>query len=181
MKKCRIEGCGGDRYQKYAVCWEHRKEQMKFYPSQTTKHRQQLPLRPERNIYYTMKSRCTNPNHNRYEYYGGRGIRVCDRWLESFDNFIRDMGARPSEKHSLERIDPNGDYEPGNVVWATQKAQARNKRLYKNNRSGFRGVSKRNGGFYVRIPIDGKDYHVGVFGDMHDAISARLGAEASLW
>lgn len=75
-----------------------------------------------------MKSRCYNPNLNRYSIYGGRGINVCDRWLNSFDNFLADVGHRPSKDYSLDRIDVNGNYEPSNVRWADRKTQARNKR-----------------------------------------------------
>jgi hypothetical protein len=60
--------------------------------------------------------------------YGGSGITVCDRWRESFWSFIEDMGWRPSKHHSLDRIDPNKGYEPGNVKWATAQEQARNKK-----------------------------------------------------
>lgn len=74
-----------------------------------------------------MKTRCSNPNHQAYKDYGGRGIRVCDRWLV-FKNFLVDMGERPSKLHSLDRIDVNGNYEPSNVRWATPKEQVANKR-----------------------------------------------------
>lgn len=74
----------------------------------------------------SMKSRCTNPNVTQYDLYGGRGIKICDRW-DKFENFIEDMGERPEGK-SLDRIDVNGDYEPKNCRWATKKEQAQNKR-----------------------------------------------------
>lgn len=74
-----------------------------------------------------MKSRCYNPKRKFYKHYGGRGITVCDRWLESFDNFLADMGERPNGK-SIDRIDTNGNYEPNNCRWATQTQQIHNRR-----------------------------------------------------
>lgn len=73
-----------------------------------------------------MKTRCYNLKCNAYSFYGGRGIRVCDRWLESFDNFIADMGLKPDPSYSLDRKDCNGDYEPNNCQWATVAEQACN-------------------------------------------------------
>ncbi len=73
-----------------------------------------------------MKGRCLNPNHSDYKNYGGRGIRVCDRWLD-FSKFYADMKDRP-EGLSLERINNNGDYEPLNVCWATKEQQMQNNR-----------------------------------------------------
>lgn len=79
----------------------------------------------------SMKERCYRKNHHAYHNYGGRGIEVCARWKDSFENFLADMGERPSSKHSIEREDNDGNYCPTNCVWKTRKEQARNKR---NNR-----------------------------------------------
>lgn len=86
------------------------------------------PVMPEYIVWCGMKARCHNPNHTNYKNYGARGVIVCGRWRESFASFLADVGQRPSAKHSLDRIDRLGDYEPGNVRWATRAQQARNSR-----------------------------------------------------
>lgn len=84
---------------------------------------------PEYRAWSAMKQRCTNKNDPKYSSYGGRGIKVCDRWLGSFDAFLEDMGQRPTSKHSLDRYpDNNGGYEPSNCRWATIGQQLRNTR-----------------------------------------------------
>lgn len=79
----------------------------------------------ERAAWHSLKNRCGNPNSSRYSRYGGRGITVCERWF-SFENFLADMGPRPSAEHSIDRIDVNGNYEPSNCRWATAAEQSRN-------------------------------------------------------
>ena len=83
---------------------------------------------PEYDIWKAMKQRCANPNNISYKHYGARGIKVCRRWERSFLAFIKDVGRRPSPNHSIDRIDNDGDYKPGNVRWATESQQQRNKR-----------------------------------------------------
>jgi hypothetical protein len=82
---------------------------------------------PEYYVWNNLVHRCTNPNIKGYPEYGGRGIRVCDRWLK-FENFHADMGDRPSPQHSIDRINNDGNYEPGNCRWATATVQTRNNR-----------------------------------------------------
>ncbi len=86
--------------------------------------------RPSRTYttWYNMKQRCLNPNLTNYEYYGERGISVCDRWRDSFINFLEDMGIRP-ENTSIDRINVEGNYEVSNCRWATPKGQANNRRM----------------------------------------------------
>lgn len=83
----------------------------------------------EYKIYRSMITRCYYESHKSYHRYGGRGIRVCDRWLgeDGFINFFQDMGFRPSNDYTLERIDNDGNYEPGNVKWGTKDEQISNK------------------------------------------------------
>lgn len=85
------------------------------------------PRPPEYRSWAMMLSRCRNKNFHRYRDYGARGIGVCKRW-EQFENFLADMGPRPSLDHSIDRINNDGNYEPGNCRWATRKQQAANKR-----------------------------------------------------
>lgn len=87
-----------------------------------------LSKTPEHAAWSSMLNRCRCPSQQSYRLYGARGIRVCDRWQKSFAAFLEDMGRKPTPKHSLDRIDSNGNYEPSNCRWATAFEQQRNKR-----------------------------------------------------
>lgn len=84
---------------------------------------------PEYVAWTGMKARCYNPHRESYCHYGGRGITVCDRWRDDFRAFLADMGPRPDADHSLDRIDPNGQYEPSNCRWANRSQQVRGRRM----------------------------------------------------
>jgi hypothetical protein len=84
---------------------------------------------PEYRSWVAMKTRCLNPKSDAFDHYGGRGIKICRQWIESFEIFLADMGRRPTLTHTLDRYpDNDGDYEPGNCRWATKSEQRRNSR-----------------------------------------------------
>lgn len=85
-------------------------------------------LSSEYHAWRSMKSRCYKKSCSQYHNYGGRGIKVCDRWINNPKAFLEDMGKKPTPNHSLDRIDNNGDYEPSNCKWSTLQEQSNNKR-----------------------------------------------------
>ena len=128
-----------------------------------------------------MLQRCNNEKKKSYIDYGGRGIKVCDRWLR-FENFFQDMGERPKDL-ILERIDNNLGYFKGNCKWATYVEQGRNRRVYKTNKTGTAGIywRKDTQKYAVQIMIKYKTITIGCFTDLQDAITARKNAEIKYW
>lgn len=114
LRNGRTQSCG---------CWQ---SESRKHHTLTHGHSPRSAASPEYKSWATMLTRCTNPNSSNFRYYGGRGIKVCKRWHQ-FENFLADMGQRPLGL-SLDRIDNDGNYEPGNVKWSTRLEQARNKR-----------------------------------------------------
>lgn len=122
----------------------------------------------------SMIERCYNPHNKRYAVYGGRGIRVCARWFYDFWDFVEDIGDPPGPGHSMDRRDPNGNYEPSNVRWASFSEQSRNRTRVERDLPFGVTKRKRNGKYSARLtPEPGKRVVLGEFSTPEEAEQAH--------
>lgn len=136
---------------------------------------------PTYNIWCSMRERCSNEKVKNYHRYGGRGVKVCARWENSFESFYFDMGEKP-EGLSIDRIDNNGNYEPGNCKWSTNCEQSSNRRTRCDNKLGISGIHKAKNEKKYRVSMkrNKKHTHLGMFNCFLDACCARKSAENKL-
>lgn len=130
---------------------------------------------PYYSIWSAMLSRCYVEKDKAFKNYGGRGIRVCSRWLH-FKNFVDDMGTRPSAEHTLDRTNNDLGYNKDNCRWADRSTQGMNRRRFKNNTTGYSGVIKVNGRYEARLDYKGKRYKLGRFASIEEAACERAKA-----
>lgn len=122
---CSVSGCEGE-YHANGLCKKHNWRYKKNGDPNIVKHEYHgLRDAPEYHSWKGIIQRCENPNSSGWARYGGRGIRMCERWRNSFSAFLEDMGERPFPKAQVDRIDNDGNYEPGNCIWTTNKENSR--------------------------------------------------------
>jgi len=122
-------------------------------------------------IWSAMKQRCFNVRARNYHKYGGKGVTVCREWRAHFARFLADMGECPPN-HEIDRIDSEGDYEPGNCRWSTRSDQQHNRRGKIGSSSRFKGVSARRGGWYASINHLKQTFFIGDFAYEEEAALA---------
>lgn len=125
-----------------------------------------------------IKQRCYNKKHKQYCDYGERNIFMCDEWKNNFKAFLYwSLANGYGDNLTIDRIDNNGNYTPMNCRWTTEKEQSINKRIYKNNKTGYRGVYFRGSKYRVEIKQDKKTIYIGTYETIDEAIKARKEAE----
>lgn len=186
-KKCNIDNCIYTNKITRGLCNRHYLRLRRHgdpLAGNRTHEKHGMNTRPEYSIWNNMIARCSNPCSIAYEKYGGKGIKVCDRWKDSFVSFYEDMGDRPSPEHSIDRIDGSKGYYKENCRWADWHTQSINTVLQVRNKTGYKGVFLRpdTGKYSAKITHYGKVIYIGSrYDTLEEAISARLMAESIYW
>ena len=183
MKKCKAAGCNLFASPKagYGFCqhhyWKFKKYGDPLHGSQRIRDKLSQEHKSEYRSLKGAIQRCYNENNPSYSRYGGRGIKVCDRWKGAygFSHFLEDMGTKPDKKSSLDRIDVNGDYCPENCRWADDNTQAVN--TTRKRACSFRGVRLCHGYYHAYLRKDGVMYSGKYHKDEKEAIKERLELE----
>lgn len=175
--ECKIQGCNGKVIKK-GWCYSHYKRWYKYGdPLLGGRYHEKHNMcdMPEYTSWCKMKSRCSNKNNTHYEYYGGRGISVCQEWVDSFVSFYNYIGPKPNKSYTIDRIDTNGNYEHGNVKWSTKSEQSYNRGLNSNNRLGQKNIifDKERNKYRVEVGYKYKKFYVGRFNTLDEALQAR--------
>lgn len=173
---CSVVGCDKPKPYKKGLCDMHYQRLGNNGDVNTVqKRREGQTTHPLYDTYGGMKKRCLQENDKDFERYGGRGIKICDKWLgvDGFFNFAEDMGERP-EGYTLDRKDVNGNYSPENCRWADVYTQSGNKRS--SNNTGISYVKKYNK-FRVRISVNGATYELGSYKTIEESLEARRQGE----
>lgn len=178
MKQCSIDSCTRLKRSR-GLCQPHYVEQKAsgiFIARIPHNKTHGLSNTPEFYVWQSMQARCYRRSDRGYKNYGGRGIRVCDRWLgiDGFRNFLEDVGNRPSPEYSIDRINNDRDYEPDNCRWTTRWVQAVNRRGRQNGRSKYKGVTlhKPTGKWRARVGYKNNSRSLGLYYTQEDAARA---------
>lgn len=175
-RTCLVEGCDRTDIKGHGWCSMHyHRWRRTGDPTKCLKyHEHGMKNTPEHNSWSGIKDRCFNQNNKQYKDYGGRGIKVCDRWLgpDGFENFLKDMGPKPSSEYSIDRIDNEKGYSPDNCKWASRWEQNGNRR-WENKSSGITGVRKFNDKYWIATIVVNGRTHTKYTKTIEAAIQAR--------
>lgn len=188
VRLCKVSDCNGP-HKGHGYCDKHyqRFKRRGTVEGFARRERHGMGDTPEYEAWCHMKGRCYNPQTKQYKDYGGRGIRVCDEWRESFLAFLDHVGRRPNPQYSIHRIDNDGNYEPGNVKWATRQEQASNKRPPRHgfrrvrNETGLKGVYPYRGRWVAKLWYKKKLLHLGTYDSPLEASEAYQEALKALY